>query len=226
MLKATDKLNKKLSYGTKFITSQVDRYKVHSINNKTDSIPSLDNLSQSNTCTQIVHTKQDLMRLFQGCFQGLGKLQDEPYHIEVDPRPKCTTQNDSSGPVPVHSEAAFKQQLVEMQAAGNNRTVDYATPYINISVMVNKKQLDRHGTPDGIFHKLSQPKMFITVVISKGYYHIELDEAISFLTMFNTPFGRFRFTRMAVAGDTFQHKLDAVFSNPDFCIGIAGDMVI
>ena len=56
--------------------------------------------------------------------------------------------------------------------------------------------------------------MFTFVDFSKGYCHIELDENISFLATFNTPFDRFKFTRMSlrltVAGDTFQCKLDAV----------------
>ena len=81
LLQATGKLNKKLPSGAKLITSQADRYEVHTINKKTDSIISLENLSQSNTSAQIVHTKQALRRLFPDCFQGLGKFHGEPYHI-------------------------------------------------------------------------------------------------------------------------------------------------
>ena len=49
---------------------------------KTDNIPSLDNVSQSNTSAQIVHIKQDLVTLFPDCFQCLGKFQGEPYSIK------------------------------------------------------------------------------------------------------------------------------------------------
>ena len=52
---------------------------------KTDIIPPCDSLSQSNTSTQTVHSKQDLIRLFPDCFQGLNKFQGEPYHIDGDP---------------------------------------------------------------------------------------------------------------------------------------------
>ena len=50
-----------------------------------DSIASLNNLSQCNTGTHIVHTKQHIMRLFSDCFEGLGKFHGEPCHIEVHP---------------------------------------------------------------------------------------------------------------------------------------------
>ena len=82
----------------------------------------------------------------------------------------------------------FKQQISEMQAAGILKAVDHATPWINNFVIVNKKQLDKHGksqvyicmdpfkliqaiarklfhyrAPHYIFQKLSQAKMFMIV---------------------------------------------------------------
>ena len=78
LLQATGKLNRD-------VNSEVDRYEVHILSNKTDSIPPPDSLLQSNTSTLIVHRKQDLMRLFPDCFQGFSKFQDEPYCIDVDP---------------------------------------------------------------------------------------------------------------------------------------------
>ena len=72
--------------------------------------------------------------------------------------------------------------------------------------------------------------MFTILDFSKGYYLIELDEASSFLIIFNRQFGRFRFTGMpfglTVVGDAFQHKIEAVFSSLDFCTGIADDVII
>ena len=72
--------------------------------------------------------------------------------------------------------------------------------------------------------------MFIIVKFSKSYYHIELEEASSFLSMFHTPFGRFRFIRISsgltISGDAFPGNLNAVFSNLDFCTGITDDEII
>ena len=64
----------------------------------------------------------------------------------------------------------------------------------------------------------------------KGYRHQELDEASSFLTTFNTEFGRFQYTIMpfgiTVAGDIFQQKLDQCFSHLKNVIIIADDIMI
>ena len=59
-------------------------------------------------------------------------------------------------------------------------------------------------TPDNIAH------MFIIMATdcTKGFWHEALDEEYSYLTIFGTEFGRFRFTVMpfgiSVAGDVFQ----------------------
>ena len=85
------------------------------------------------------------MGLFGECYQGLGKFQGGPYHIEVDPSgpPKMIPCR----PVPVHQLAAFKQELAEMQAAGIIKPADHATPWINSFVIINKKQFEQHGKP-------------------------------------------------------------------------------
>ena len=129
------------------------------------------------------------------------------------------------------------------------KPVDHATPWMNNFVIVNKNNLTSMSNPqlwhlfgflqpqsihsqrtDDIFHKLSQAKMFTILDFSKGCYHMELDDACSFITTFNTPFCRFRSTRMpfllTVAGDILQCKLGAAINNHYFCISIADDMII
>ena len=64
----------------------------------------------------------------------------------------------------------------------------------------------------------------------KGYWHQQLDEQSSYLTTFNTEFGRYRYTVMpfgaTVAGDVFQHKLDECFGHIPNVIVIADDIMI
>ena len=64
----------------------------------------------------------------------------------------------------------------------------------------------------------------------KGYWHQELDEASSFLTMFNTEIGQFRYTVMSfgatIAGDVFQCKLDQCFGHITNVIMIADDIMV
>ena len=57
-----------------------------------------------------------------------------------------------------------------------------------------------------------------------------LDEASSYLTMFNTKLGRYRFTVMtfgiSVAGDVFQRKLDKCFGHIKNLTIIADDIMV
>ncbi|XP_063607727.1 uncharacterized protein LOC134782233 [Penaeus indicus] len=58
-----------------------------------------------------------------------------------------------------------------------------------------------------------------------GYLSVTLDETSSFLTTFNTPFGRYRYLRMTfglvISQDVFQQKLDQILENCPGTIGIA-----
>ena len=64
----------------------------------------------------------------------------------------------------------------------------------------------------------------------KGYWHQQLDEQSSYLTNFNTAFGRYRYTVMpfgaTVPGDVFQCKLDECFGHIPNVIVIADDIMI
>ena len=64
----------------------------------------------------------------------------------------------------------------------------------------------------------------------KGYWHWELDEASSYLTTFNTEFGRYQYTGMlfgtTVMGNVFQRKLDQCFGHLQNVIVIADDIMV
>ena len=140
-----------------------------------------------------------------------------------------------------------------MVNAGVLKPVDQATAWINSYVIVESD--DKNGktkfricldptplnkavirepyyyrTPDDIYHKLSKAKFITVVDFKKGSWQVELDEESSFLTTFNTPFGRYRFTRLPfginVSGDAFQRKLDEVYNPLPNVIGIADDIII
>ena len=63
----------------------------------------------------------------------------------------------------------------------------------------------------------------------KGYWHQQLDEQSSYMTTFNTEFGRYRYTVMSfgatVAWDVFQCKLDECFGHIPNVIVIADDIM-
>ena len=63
-------------------------------------------------------------------------------------------------------------------------------------------------TLEDISHMPADACILIICDCKKGYWHQMLDEASSYLTMFNTEIGKYRFTVMpfsiTVAGDVFQ----------------------
>lgn len=51
-------------------------------------------------------------------------------------------------------------------------------------------------TIEDVATRLHGAKVFTVLDVSKGFWHVELDEPSSFLTTFHTPFGRYRWRRM------------------------------
>ena len=76
-------------------------------------------------------------------------------------------------------------------------------------------------SPEDISHLLADSIVMTILDCKKGYWHQELDEASSYLTTFNTEFGRFQYTVMpfgaTVAGDIFHRKLDQMLWTSTEC---------
>ena len=83
---------------------------------------------------QLVTSKDHIIKYFPDILEALGKFPGGPYHINVDPNvpPKCLPAR----PVPVHQQAALKQQLDDMIQAGVIVPVTEATPWINSYVII------------------------------------------------------------------------------------------
>ena len=125
-----------------------------------------------------------------------------------------------------------------MLKAGVSKPVNQALPWINSFVLLEGK--DKLGnlklrfcpdltilnkaivhepyhfkTPEDIAYMLAEACVITVCDCRKGYWHQQLDEASSFLTLFNTELGRFQSTVMpfgaTVAIDVFQWKLDECF---------------
>ena len=72
--------------------------------------------------------------------------------------------------------------------------------------------------------------MLTVLDCKKGYWHQKLDQASSYLTTFNTEFGRYQYTVMpfsaTFAGNVFQRKLDQCFGHLQNTIVIADDIMV
>ena len=74
-----------------------------------------------------------------------------------------------------------------------------------------KRERYQLPTLDDILPELSKARIFSTIDLKSGYWHVSLDEASSLLTIFSTPYGRYRWLRMPfgcnVSSEIFQKKL-------------------
>ena len=140
-----------------------------------------------------------------------------------------------------------------MLQAGMLKPLTEATPWINSFVLVESKNkagnhklricLDptnlnkaiirepyHFKTPEDIAHLIARACTWTVLDCQKGYWHQQLDEQSSYMTTFNTEFGRYRYTAMpfgvTVAGDVFQHKLDECFGHIPNIIVIADDIMV
>ena len=72
--------------------------------------------------------------------------------------------------------------------------------------------------------------VFSTLDLKDGYWQVQLDEESSLLCTFNTPFGRYRFTRMPFgiksASEVFQKKNEEAFSGIPGIHIVADDIII
>ncbi|XP_064111251.1 uncharacterized protein LOC135218731 [Macrobrachium nipponense] len=96
------------------------------------------------------------------------------------------------------------------------------------------KSLEREHHPipviDDILPQLSKAKVFSSFDLASGYWHCVLDEKSSFLTTFQTPFGRYRWLRLPfglnVSGEIFQKQLLLNLEKLDGVVCIADDVLI
>ena len=95
--------------------------------------------------------------------------------------------------------------------------------------MINR---EHHVPPtlEEILPKLNGAKVFSIVDAKCGYWNIILDEESSYLTMFNSPYGCYRFKRMPfglkMSQDIFQTHINQTFEGCHGVIGIADDIVV
>ena len=83
---------------------------------------------------------------------------------------------------------------------------------------------------DDVLPCLNKAKVFTKLDLASAFWHIQLDEESSFLTTFNTPFGRYRWLRLPfgirVSSEIFQKHLNQVLEGLFGVVCIADDIVV
>ncbi len=206
------------------------------------------NCSVKSDCKMIPNSinKEQLKERFPERFKGLGRLKGE-YKIPIDE--KVPPKHQRAKPVPIHIAPEIKAGIDEMVRDGVLAPVTEATKWLAslaFSQKPNKKwricldptALNRavirtmHYTPtlEEISHQLRGAIVFSKLDAKNGYWSIILDEESSYLTTFNTPWGRYRYLRcpfgVKSSQDEFQRRMDAILQQCNGTIGIADDVVV
>lgn len=211
-----------------------------------------DTSNQLNSQPQTPLSKEKIISDYGDCFEGLGTFNMKPYHITLDPQ--ATPVIHPPRTVPVHVHEMYKKELKKMEELGVITPVNEPTEWVNsivisqstndkgeitkLRVCLDPRDLNKYvkrehhytRTVDEVVAQLHNAKYFSIVDVKSGYWHVPLDEPSSFLTTFNTPFGRYRFNRLPfgliVSQDVFQRNLDSALEGLEGVTGIADDTFV
>ena len=169
-------------------------------------------------------TKQEILSQYSGCFEGIGHFPGDLYkfHLKPDHKPA----RHAPRKVPVHLEAAFKEEIKSLVKQGILEEVKEHTDWVNSYVIVEKDTGNHHApnhtvkkklricldprdlnealerepyhtrSVDEITAKLQGMTVFTIVDFKKGYWMVVLHPDSRRLTCMALPFGRFQWTHL------------------------------
>lgn len=191
-------------------------------------------------------TKDFLQQQYPSLFEGLGKLEGE-LHLRSDSTLQPT--RISTRKVPISLKTDLKNELDRLQKLKVITPVSTPTDWISSMVVARKSsgairlcidpkplnvalKRSQYPTPtfEDILTDLSNARIFSVVDAKDGFWHIQLDQASSFLTTFGTPWGRYRWLRMSFgvspAPEEFQRRMDEPLEGLDGTRAIHDDILV
>ncbi len=167
--------------------------------------------------------------------------------LKIDP--EATPRVMANRRTPLAIRPKLKQLLDDLVKKGVITPVNVPTPWVSQVVLTHKKsgelricldpheinkvlQRERYTLPvlEDVLHELGKSKVFSKADLSSGYWHVTLDEDSSFITTFQTCFGRYRYLRLPFgingASEYFQKKLLSALEGLQGVVCIADDVII
>ena len=96
--------------------------------------------------------KQDILSHYSGCFEGIGHFLGEPYTFHLKPEHKPARHAPMK--VPIHLEAAFKEEIKSLVKLGILEEVKEHTHWVNSYVIVENDSGNHHYPNHTIKRKL------------------------------------------------------------------------
>ena len=192
------------------------------------------------------YTKQDVISKYADIFDGLGELEGES-DIHLQPNAQPVVHPPRRVPIAICNK--LKLELDRMEKEKVIVKVTKPTDWVNSLVTVEKangslrvcldpKDLNnaimRPHYPtkslDDILPDLAGATIFSKMDARSGYWSIKLTDRSSYLTTFNSPFGRYRFLRLPFglnnSQDLFQQKMDVCLEGLPGVKTIVDDIVV
>ncbi|XP_052785334.1 uncharacterized protein K02A2.6-like [Mya arenaria] len=189
---------------------------------------------------------QEIQNNYSDVFQGEGTFEEE-LHLEIDD--SVTPVKMPVRRVPLGLKEKLKCELQRMEKANIITKVETPTDWVSSLVVVKKpsgklricidpkplnKALKRSHYPlpiiEDLLPELSEAKVFSKCDVKNAFWHVKLDEESSYLTTFETPFGRYRWNKMpfgiSPAPEYFQQFLEKNLEGLDGVKPIADDILI
>ena len=168
-------------------------------------------------------------------------------HLTVDPHVQPVAIARCK--VPLSVKQKVKEKLSDMEKKGIIIRVDEPTEWVSRMVASTKPngdiricidplalnkalQREMHPLPtfDDVLPELGKARVFSKVDLRNGYWHCELDEESSRMTTFQTPYGRYRWTRLPfglkVSSEIFQKRLLQSLEGLTNVICVADDVLV
>ena len=195
----------------------------------------------------LIMSKEQLEYMYPKCFDGIGTFKDYKYHISIEENAKPVTH--PARKVTLALQPKLKKALESLVEQSIITPVEGPTNWVNslvvrekhdgrLRICLDPKDLNRvikhkcHPVPsiEDILPKLKGAIKFTKFDAQQAFMNVLLDEESSYLTTFNTPWGRFRFLRMPFGlkmfQDVFQRKINQAFENCKGAVGIAHDIQV
>ena len=189
---------------------------------------------------------QDIESSYKDLFEGLGCMPDT-YSIKVDPSVKPVIHPPRK--VPISMKEKVKSELLRMESEGVITKQTEPTDWVNSMVVVpkpngkvricidprdlNKAVLREHypmKTIEDILTEIPEAKVFSKIDAVSGYWQIKLSPESQKLCTFNTPLGRYSFTRLPYglksAGEVYQRSVSNMVQDIKGCEAIVDDILI
>ena len=189
---------------------------------------------------------EDIMKEYGPLFKGIGCMPGH-HSIQVDPSVKPVVHPPRK--VPLALKSKVKTELDRMESEGIVIKQTEPTPWVNSMVSVAKSNgkvrlcidprdlnvaIQREHFPmktiEDVLAELPDAKVFSKLDATSGFWQLRLDAESTKLCTFNSPFGRYSFTRLPFgiksAPEVYQRAVSEMISGLEGCEAIVDDILI